>query len=168
MNSNFKIHDKIQFYRISNQILKSIKFISVCFLIFTCCFIFLTSGCKENISKEGHIALVYEEGKVNPISVDDVYNIVSINDSSYYILDVRTKEEFSQGHINGAKLIPVSELEGRLGELPKDKPIIIYCRTGGRSLKAATILVDNGFKAVFNMEDGIVDWKNKGYPVVKE
>ncbi|MDD5435508.1 MAG: rhodanese-like domain-containing protein, partial [Nitrospira sp.] len=72
---------------------------------------------------------------------------------------------FKEGHIEGAVNIPVSELESRLGELSRDKSIIVYCRSGSRSRSAADILVKNGFTQVYNM-GGIVDWINSGYPVV--
>ena len=52
------------------------------------------------------------------------------------VLDVRTPEEFTQGHVPGALLIPVQELETRLGEIPTDRPILILCRTGRRAAAA--------------------------------
>ena len=64
--------------------------------------------------------------------------------------------------------MPVSELEGRLDELPKDKTIIVYCDGVGcsRSGRAAHILIDNGFKEVYDMTGkGIIEWEEKGYPV---
>ncbi len=63
------------------------------------------------------------------------------------ILDVRDTSEYSSGHIPGAVNIPVNELRGRLGELPKDKEIWAYCRVGQRSYYANRILLQNGFKA---------------------
>ena len=104
--------------------------------------------------------------EVNDISAEEVYEIISGN-KGYIILDVRTPDEFKKGHIEGAVLIPVSELDNRLGELPKDKPIITYCRTGIRSRKAANVLVENGFTRIYDM-GGILDWEGKGYPVIEE
>ncbi|MBC7333503.1 MAG: rhodanese-like domain-containing protein [Actinobacteria bacterium] len=100
------------------------------------------------------------------MSVDDVYSAIK-GEEDYFILDVRTRDEFEAAHIGGAKLIPVSELENRLDEIPEGKPIIVYCRSGNRSAQAATILVQNGFKEVYNMRGGISAWISKGYPVVK-
>jgi len=100
------------------------------------------------------------------ISPEEVYEILNSSQSSnYIILDVRTAGEFKEGYIEGAVNIPVSELESKLNELPKDKSIIIYCRSGSRSRSAADILVKNGFTHVYNM-GGIVSWINSGYPVV--
>lgn len=92
-------------------------------------------------------------------------------DSSVVLLDVRTPQEFSgdTGHLEGAILIPVQELEERVSELApyKGKTIIAYCRTGNRSGKAATLLQTQGFK-VFNMSGGIVQWNEEHRPVVRD
>jgi len=106
------------------------------------------------------------DSEVNNISVEEVYEIIN-NDQGYLILDVRTIDEFNKGHIKGAVLIPISELGSRLNELPKNKPIITYCHSGIRSRNAANILVENGFKYVYDM-GGILEWIEKGYPVVIE
>lgn len=111
------------------------------------------------------MSLIISGCRVIPISVDEVYKII-INHEDYIIVDVRTPEEYGEGHIEGAKLIPISELEKRLDELPKDKPIIVYCRSGNRSKKAANVLVKNSFRRVYDM-GGIVHWQEKGYPIVK-
>ena len=118
---------------------------------------------SEEESAQAEEKVIYE---VNDISVEEVYEIISSN-QDYIILDVRTPEEFKEGHIEGAILIPVSELGGRLDELPKDKPIITYCKSGGRSGNAAEILVENGFRKVYDM-GGILDWQEEGYPVICE
>jgi len=79
------------------------------------------------------------------------------------ILDVRTVEEYNEGHIEDAVLIPVGELESRLDELDSRKDTLVYCRSGVRSATASQILVDNGFSSVYNMLGGITAWKNEGY-----
>ena len=106
-----------------------------------------------------------ETAEIKSISVEEVYEIIK-NKEDYLIIDVRTKEEYDEGHIGGATLLPVQELEDRLNELPKDKPIIVYCRSGNRSRTAAGILVNNGFTQVYDM-GGIGDWIAKDYPVEK-
>lgn len=62
------------------------------------------------------------------------------------LLDVRTPEEFAAGHIDGALLVPVDELEGRLTEVSRDRPVVVYCRSGGRSARAASILGEAGYE----------------------
>ena len=86
-----------------------------------------------------------------------------------FILDVRTAGEFSAGHIEGAVLIPIQELQGRLGELKgrEKDPLFVYCRSGNRSTVAGKFLVDAGFEQVINLRRGLVDWSRAGLPVVK-
>jgi rhodanese-related sulfurtransferase len=116
------------------------------------------AGCKTQESKSASIT---------NITADEVYKMLSSN-KDYFILDVRSKEEFDSGHIEGAYLIPVSELENRLAELPQDKPIIVHCMSGSRSTSAANILLEKGFKEIFNMKGGITEWQSKGFPVIVE
>jgi rhodanese-related sulfurtransferase len=83
-------------------------------------------------------------------------------DKDIVLLDVRTPAEFSGplGHIDGAILIPVQELQDRIGELDKykGKEVIVYCRSGNRSRAGATIVSNAGFKA-YNMLGGMKAWK---------
>ncbi len=101
------------------------------------------------------------------ITVDQVHEIL-VNDEDYFIIDVRNKEEYNQGHIDGAFLIPLDEIKERVAEIPRNKPVIVYCRAGIRSSEAANILIEGGFKAVYDMKGGITEWQNSGYPVVQE
>ncbi len=66
------------------------------------------------------------------------------------ILDVRTREEYRTGAYPGAINIPVQALAGRMGEVPKGKPVVVYCASGGRSAIAAKALVRAGFADVVN------------------
>lgn len=90
-----------------------------------------------------------------------------IDRGEIFILDVRTQEEYDAGHIEDSTLIPVQVIDKRLDEIPKDKKILVYCRTGHRSVQASEILVNNGFKEVYNMKGGIIGWTDAGYEVVK-
>lgn len=68
------------------------------------------------------------------------------------LVDVRTPEEFASGHVEGAVNIPVQELDRRLGELaPKDRAVVLYCRSGARSARAAETLKAEGFTAVHDI-----------------
>tara|TARA_B100001250_G_scaffold136437_1_gene116825 strand:- start:2694 stop:3068 length:375 start_codon:yes stop_codon:yes gene_type:complete len=86
-----------------------------------------------------------------------------ILDSDTTVLDVRTEEEFygPLGHIEGAILIPIDDLEGRVGELNsvKNEKIYVVCRTGGRSGRGKDFLNSNGFTAV-NVDGGMVAWES--------
>lgn len=86
-----------------------------------------------------------------------------IDSGEVFILDVRTQEEYDAGHIKGSTLIPVQVLDKRLNELSRDKKILVYCRSGHRSAQASEILVNNGFKQIYNMKGGITEWINAGY-----
>jgi len=85
----------------------------------------------------------------------------------FIFLDVRTAEEYADGHVDGSLLIPVQELEGRLNEVPKEKRVYVYCRSGKRSVAASNVLVKAGFSNIENIEGGINAWIDAGYPVVK-
>jgi rhodanese-related sulfurtransferase len=82
----------------------------------------------------------------------------------FQLLDVRQPREYESGHIPGAKLIPLGELEYRYGELDKDQGIISYCRSGHRSMAASILLCGLGFENVYNLDGGIRKWD---YEVVK-
>ena len=62
------------------------------------------------------------------------------------LVDVRTPMEWEAGHIEGAVLIPISELGGRLREIPRDHPVVVYCASGGRSARAAALLGASGYR----------------------
>jgi len=85
----------------------------------------------------------------------------------FMLLDVRTPEEYAEGHIAGAKLIPIQVLAEHLKDVPKDKQVYVYCHSGGRSARASKLLAANGFSHIENIEGGIVAWKAAGYPVEK-
>jgi rhodanese-related sulfurtransferase len=83
------------------------------------------------------------------------------------ILDVREAGEFTGplGHIEGAVLVPLGELAGRIGELNPDRPVVAVCRAGGRSAQATVILQKAGFKDVANLTGGMLRWRAEGHPV---
>lgn len=86
------------------------------------------------------------------------------------LLDVRTKEEWDEGHLKGAKLVTLSE-EGFADKakavLDPKKPVVVYCGSGVRSATAAKLLRNGGFTTVFDMAGGIYIWEKEGKPVVK-
>ena len=80
------------------------------------------------------------------------------------LLDVREAAEFGQGlgHIDGALLLPLGQLESRLGELPRERPIVTVCRSGARSARAAAMLAKAGFADVANLRGGMLRWRAEG------
>lgn len=117
-------------------------------------FIFISSSFVIKASAESYTNVFVSEAKT-----------MIRSNPSLVILDVRTQSEYDEGHIRNAKLIPHTELEGRLDELNKTDEILVYCRLGGRSATASQLLVDNGFLYVYNMLGGITEWIVEGYPV---
>ena len=101
----------------------------------------------------------------------DVKGFAELIDSAdVVILDVRTTDEFNEGHIKGAILIDQNKsdfLELVRQLLPKENTIAIYCRSGRRSANAAERLVKEGYKPV-NLKGGILEWKKENMPVTKE
>lgn len=90
------------------------------------------------------------------------------NDDNVTLLDVRTIEEYKEGHLRDATLIPVQALEDNLGMLKYDKgkKIIVYCRTGNRSVSASRILEENGFTPL-NVKGGILSLQGAGVEVIR-
>lgn len=64
------------------------------------------------------------------------------------LVDVRTPEEYAAKHVDGAKNIPVDEIDTRLSEIPKDKPVVVYCHSGARSATAAKVLRGAGYDVI--------------------
>lgn len=111
-----------------------------------------------------------EKPQYTDISVGQGKEMIDMGE--VFILDVRTPEEYAAGHINGSTLlavqdIPAQELGKKLMEIPRDRKILVYCRTGTRSTQASKILVENGFAEVYNMQGGITEWIKAGYETVK-
>lgn len=81
------------------------------------------------------------------------------------LLDVRTEAEWNQGHIADSILIPLDALSVRLGELPRDRDIIVVCRSGARSKEGAAVLRQAGFTRVTCLTGGLQSWMAAGYPL---
>ncbi len=92
-----------------------------------------------------------------------------LKEKNVFLLDVRTPEEYQKdGHIKGANLIPIQLFRyiylGGIGI--KDKKVLVYCRSGNRSVAASKMLDSWGVKEVYNLKGGIKEWKSKKFPVV--
>jgi phage shock protein E len=84
------------------------------------------------------------------------------------ILDVRTQEEFDEGHIEGAVLLDIyrDDFAEELATFDRDVPYVLYCRSGNRSQQARQMMADLGFASVQDVDGGIVGWQQAGFPVV--
>ena len=81
-----------------------------------------------------------------------------------YLLDVREPWEYLGGHVPGAQLIPLGELEQRVAEVPRNREVLAICHSGQRSLLAAGYLQQLGYTAVSNVDGGTAAWIERGYP----
>jgi len=85
-----------------------------------------------------------------------------------YLLDVRTPQEYFQKRLPGAHLIPIDRFLYRISEVPKDRPLLIYCAVGSRSSQVAEYLVRQGYPEVYDLRGGIEAWeKLYRLPVLK-
>ena len=96
------------------------------------------------------------------ISVSEAYTRYQ---NGAFVLDVRTPEEWNDFHAPGTTLIPLDQLASRLNELPRDKEIVVVCRSGNRSQQGRDILLNAGFQQVTSMQGGLNEWRANGYPV---
>jgi len=88
-----------------------------------------------------------------------------LRESGAFMLDVRTQEEWDEYHMPGATLIPLDQLASRLAEVPRDKDVVVVCRSGNRSADGRDILLDAGYESVTSMAGGMSEWRADGYPV---
>jgi rhodanese-related sulfurtransferase len=98
----------------------------------------------------------------------DVHTTFAVRErDDVVLLDVREQHEYDQGRIPGVTLIPVKRIPTRLDAIPKDKTVIVTCRSGNRSDQVTRFLQQRGYERVHNMKGGILAWQEAGYPVEK-
>jgi len=108
---------------------------------------------KDAVNLAGMVAANMLRGDSPTVHWDEIHK------TDAFILDARTKKEFDAGHIERAVNIPLDDIRGRIGELPKDKDIWVYCKEGKRSYFATRILRSNGYNAI-NISGGFDMYKN--------
>ncbi len=109
----------------------------------------------------------WEATRIKDLTSDELKGYMEVHrEDEYNLIDVREPREYAQGHIPGANLIPLKEIEYRLAELDLDRDLIFYCRSGRRSRVAATFVADSGIttKAIYNLDKGILGWEGKSLP----
>lgn len=107
--------------------------------------------------------------EIRQLTPDEIKSILDKDKAGeFLLLDVRQPEEYEAGHVPGAKLIPLGELEARKKELDQRKKIITYCRSGHRSMAAAIALCGLGFKGIHHMDGGILNWPYETIPGMPE
>lgn len=101
------------------------------------------------------------------VGVDEFQNLIA--NPAVQLLDVRSQDEFDDGHIAGAKLVDVNDtafVEKAMGVLDPQRQVAVYCRSGRRSARAASQLTARGFK-VTNLDGGVIAWQDSGKALVK-
>jgi rhodanese-related sulfurtransferase len=100
---------------------------------------------------------------ITVITPQEVYDAVYKTDE-VQLVDVRTKKEFNDGHLSKAQNVCVTDndFKQKAAKLNKEKPVYVYCKGGGRSARAAAILKEMGFKEIYDMQGGLVNWESQG------
>lgn len=120
--------------------------------------------------EKGLTAVEYFQAKLNyEMTPWTLKNMMDQKTPGYLVLDVRSADQYKEGHIPGAMNLPLAELAAKMTKLPKDKTLVTYCGsiTCGLAPKAALELAHKGFK-VMELFGGIEEWTKKGFPVEKK
>ncbi len=121
-------------------------------------FLFLTTySCKETNNN----------ATIELITVEEMDSLLDI--SKVQLIDVRTPEEYAEGHIDGAVNIDFRDknFEALVAKVDKSKPVAVYCGRGGRSGKCSSYMKKAGFTKIYDLDGGLTEWKFKGKKVVK-
>lgn len=142
--------------QVMNQILNRTTIIFILLLLI----VLVASSCAKNEDTDDETdgVTTSESASVNTIDADKAIEMMASGDP-YVLVDVRTEEEYAEGHIEGALLLPLDQLETLAEEqLPdKDATILVYCRSGNRSAQASALLVELGYTQIYDF-GGIMDW----------
>ncbi len=141
------------------------------------CAAFVAAGCEENKTAEQKAPVAVAApakaaaapaetpapAAVAPAQIENVdwAKAIEMNKAGALFVDVRTPGEVAEGMVEGAVNIPLQEIAHRLAEFPKDRDLLIYCRSGKRSMAASNFLVDNGYTRVFNVVGGFLAYPQK-------
>lgn len=112
-------------------------------------------------------ALALAEDKAKHVKADEAAKLIAAGNVT--VVDVRTADEFKDGHIKGAKNIDImaADFEAQLAKLDKSKPTLVHCQAGGRSTRALPTFEKLGFKNLIHLDEGFGGWEAAGKPVEK-
>lgn len=127
-------------------------------IAFSALMLLFTTGCLS------------QSGNGSKTVAPDEFNTLLQSKKDGILLDVRTPAEYSDGHLANATNIDFRDarFDDAIGKLDKNKPVLVYCLSGGRSSAASEKLVAAGFKEVYNLKGGITSWRASGKPVTAE
>lgn len=112
-------------------------------------------------------AFAFAEDKAKHVKADEAAKIIA--EGKVVIVDVRTPDEFKDGHIKTAKNIDImaADFEAQLAKLDKTQPTLVHCQAGGRSMRALKTFEKLGFKNLIHLDEGFAGWEAAGKPVEK-
>lgn len=112
-------------------------------------------------------ALAFGAEPVKHVKAEEAAKLVA--SGKVAVVDVRTPEEFEEGHIKGAKNIDImdKDFEAQVAKLDKSKPVLVHCQAGGRSTRSLQTFEKLGFTDVIHLDDGFAGWEAAGKPVEK-
>ena len=128
--------------------------------------VLVAAGCARFFGR-GHSREVVAHDAYADVNVSEFQTLIA--DPDMQLLDVRTREEFDEGHIAGAVLVDVGDadfVDKAAAVLDKERPVAVYCRSGRRSARVARLLTDQGFK-VTNLNGGVLAWEDAGKALIK-
>lgn len=99
----------------------------------------------------------------NAVTVSEAQR--QLHQDNALLVDVREDDEWQAGHVAGAQHIPLGNLADHLDSLPHDRPLLLFCRSGGRSSRATTFLQQQGFTNASNVTGGVLAWQEQGLPL---
>lgn len=119
--------------------------------------IIITAGCSGNSQSETTSQNTDDimAGTYTDVDVNEAQKLIN---QGITVVDVRTPEEYADGHVPNALLIPLQEIESRMKEFSPDEQYLIICRSGNRSAQASEILAQKGMKHIYNMTGGMNEW----------
>jgi rhodanese-related sulfurtransferase len=101
---------------------------------------------------------------INEIDSESLHERIASGDD-VLLVDIRTPAEIAQGAIPDAMQLPMHLIPIRINELPKDRDMVLYCRSGARSYQACAYMMQQGYDRVLNLRGGIIAWARHGYPI---
>lgn len=111
--------------------------------------------------------LAFADDKAKHVKADEAAKIIA--EGKTVVVDVRTSDEFKDGHIKGAKNIDIlsDDFESQLAKLDKTQPTLVHCQSGGRSMRALKVFEKLGFEHLIHLDEGFGGWEAAGKPVEK-
>jgi rhodanese-related sulfurtransferase len=108
------------------------------------------------------------EATVKIVTAEEMKELSKLEDVQ--LLDVRTPEEYAIGYIDGFKNIDFlsDTFQEDIEKLDKTKPVIVYCKSGNRSGRCSALMLEKGFKKIYDLEGGITKWESEGNPIKKD